>query len=94
VQIFELDDVVALLRREVKAAGGQVAWSKTNHVDRTVVNRVLKGRRPPTPGIIAALSLGVVFARDKSQKNKAGQDPAAGYASLSWKARRAVTGKR
>jgi hypothetical protein len=61
VQIFELDEVVALLRREVEKAGGQVAWSKGSGIDRALLNKVLNGRRPPTAGMIKALNLRVVF---------------------------------
>ena len=60
-QMLELDDVVALLRREVEKAGGQSAWSKKKGISRTVLNRVLNGRKPPTAGIIAALNLRAVF---------------------------------
>jgi hypothetical protein len=34
-EIFEFDELVVLLRREVDAAGGQVAWSKKTHISRT-----------------------------------------------------------
>jgi DNA-binding phage protein len=61
VQILELDDVVALLRREVEKAGGQAAWAKSTGTDRSLLNKVLKGHRPPTAKMIAALNLRVVF---------------------------------
>jgi hypothetical protein len=61
VQIFELDDVIALLRRDVEKAGSQVAWSKRTGIDRSLLNGVLKGHRPPTAGMIAALNLRIVF---------------------------------
>lgn len=48
-EILELDDVVALLRQEVEKAGGQTVWSKKTDTNRTLLNRVLRGRRPPTP---------------------------------------------
>jgi hypothetical protein len=64
-EVLELDDVVALLRREVEKAGGQVAWSKRTGIHRTVLNTVLKGRRSPTASMIAALNLRVVFTPGK-----------------------------
>lgn len=54
------EDVVALLRREVDEGGGQVAWSKKKGVDRSTLGRVLKGYRPPSAAIIAALKLRMV----------------------------------
>lgn len=61
MQIFELDDIVALLRREVDIAGGQVAWSKSTGINRTLLNQVLRGRRQPTARMVAALNLRIVF---------------------------------
>lgn len=61
MRILEVEDVLALLRSEVKRAGGQVAWSKKTGVSRIVLNKALTGRRPLTPSIIAALNLRVVF---------------------------------
>ena len=63
MHIFELDDVVALLRSEVSRAGGQAAWAKETGVDRVIVNRILNGQRPPTRKIISALKLRMVFVR-------------------------------
>jgi DNA-binding transcriptional regulator YdaS (Cro superfamily) len=69
MQIFEFDDIVVLLRREVDAAGGQVAWSKRMGVNRIQLNQVLNGRRLPSARIIAALNLRVVFTpQSGSQK--------------------------
>ena len=61
MRVFELNDVIWLLHSEVERAGGQVAWSKKTRVNRTVLNRVLNGRYPPTLTIIKALKLRPVF---------------------------------
>lgn len=68
MQIFELDDVVAFLRREVEKAGGQLAWSKKTGIERTSLNQTLRGRRPPSARIIAALNLRVVFVPNGRHK--------------------------
>jgi hypothetical protein len=59
--VLELRDVVHLLRAEVDRAGGQTAWAKRAQVHRTIVNRVLKGRKLPNKKIIRALRLRAVF---------------------------------
>ena len=64
MRIFELDDVIFLLRSKVKRAGGQVAWSKKNSINRTTLYRVLIGRRLPNKKIIRALKLRTVFVSD------------------------------
>jgi hypothetical protein len=37
MRIFELADVILLLRSEVKQAGGQTAWAKKNGINRTIL---------------------------------------------------------
>jgi hypothetical protein len=49
--------VVRLLRAEVKRAGGQSAWARRERIDRSMLNRVLRSRKPPTEDIIRALKL-------------------------------------
>jgi DNA-binding phage protein len=61
MRIFELADVILLLRSEVKQAGGQTAWAKKNGINRTILNMVLKGRRAPNKAILRALKLRMVF---------------------------------
>jgi DNA-binding phage protein len=67
VRVFELDDVVGLLRLEVKRAGGQAAWAKETGTNRIVVNKILNGQMSPTKKIIGALNLRVVFVRKGSR---------------------------
>jgi hypothetical protein len=61
MRILEIEDVISLLRSEVKRAGSQVAWSKKNGINRTLLNGVLNHRRPPTTRIAKALKLRLVF---------------------------------
>ena len=69
-EILELNDVLALLRQRVEEAGGQVAWSKMTGTNRTVLNKVLGRRRPPTAGIITALGLRIVFTPENIGRRK------------------------
>ena len=64
MRIFELEDVIPLLRSKVKRGGGQVAWSKKTGINRSTLYRVLTGRRLPNKKIIRALKLRTVFVSD------------------------------
>ena len=57
VKILEPEDILRLLRKHVKEAGGQTAWSRKKGIDRTLVSHILSGRKPPTKSIIWALNL-------------------------------------
>jgi hypothetical protein len=61
---LEREDVVAVLREEVDKAGGQVAWSKKTGVNRSNLNRVLKGHRPLPQTILVALKLRAVYIKN------------------------------
>jgi hypothetical protein len=58
---LEMEGVICLLRAEVELAGGQGAWAKKAGIHRTIVNSILKGRRPPTKKVVSALNLRTVF---------------------------------
>jgi hypothetical protein len=62
-----LDDeaVIRVLRAEVKKAGGQGAWARRERVNRTMLNKVLNGRKPMPPSISEALKLRKVYIRMK-----------------------------
>jgi DNA-binding phage protein len=60
-------DVVRLLRSEVARAGGQSAWARRERIDRTLLNRVLNGQKPPSKEIIRALKLCNVYALDGNE---------------------------
>jgi DNA-binding phage protein len=55
-------DVILVLRLEVERAGGQSSWARREGIDRTLLNRVLSGQRPPTKEIIRALKLCNVYS--------------------------------
>jgi DNA-binding phage protein len=61
---LDVEDVISLLRSEVKRAGGQSPWGRKNGINRTTLNKVLNGLRPPTPSIIKALKLRIVFVSE------------------------------
>jgi hypothetical protein len=63
-------DVVRVLRMEVQRAGSQSAWARMERIDRTLVNRVLRGHKAPTEEIVRALKL-CKFAAQDSYRRKA-----------------------
>ena len=63
ISMLDDEDVIRLLRVEVARAGGQSSWARQERIDRTLLNRVLCGRRQPTEHIIKALKLCNVYAR-------------------------------
>jgi hypothetical protein len=63
ISMLDDQDVVRLLRAEVARAGGQSSWARQEGIDRTLLNRVLCGRRQPTEHIVKALKLCNVYAR-------------------------------
>ena len=69
MRIFELEDVVVLLRSEIERAGGPLKWSKKTGLNRAVVYKVLNDITPPTKSIIRALKLRTVFVAE-SRKSK------------------------
>jgi hypothetical protein len=64
LRILDNKDLMRLLRLEVKQAGGQSSWARRERIDRTMLNRVLNGRKPLTKEIIRALKLCNVYAFD------------------------------
>ena len=62
MRMLDDKDVVCLLRSEVERAGGQSAWARREWIDRTLVNRVLCGQKPPTKEIVRALKLCNLYA--------------------------------
>jgi hypothetical protein len=67
MRLLDDKDVVRLLRSEVERAGGQSAWARRERIDRTLLNRVLCGQKPPTKEIIRALRLCNVYALDDDE---------------------------
>jgi DNA-binding phage protein len=61
--ILEREQFVRLVGIAVEEAGSQSALTKMTGVDRTTINKVLQGKRPPSGEIVKAFGLRVVFAR-------------------------------
>jgi DNA-binding phage protein len=61
MRVLSDKDVIRVLDAEVKRAGGQAAWSRQTGIDRTEVNKVLNGQRPPSKKMINALKLQRVY---------------------------------
>jgi hypothetical protein len=66
-RLLSRQDVIYLLRKEVKRAGGQVAWSKKMGINRPHLNLVMNGRRPLTESILAALNLDTVYRKRRDE---------------------------
>ena len=60
-RILNLEDVMQLLRSEVKRAGSQRAFARKAGVDISVVSRTLRRRVLPSEKILRALNLSVVY---------------------------------
>lgn len=56
-RIYTADDVRALLREAVKAAGGQTAWGAAHGMSQAHVAIMLSGVRPPNERVAAAFGL-------------------------------------
>ena len=56
------EGVIRLLRLEVAREGGQSSWARTHRIDRTLLNRVLAGQKPPTKDIVRAIKLCNVYS--------------------------------
>ena len=57
------EEIVELLRAEVKKAGSQGAWAKRAGVQRADVNKVIHQKRPVSKKMIKALGLRVVIVK-------------------------------
>jgi DNA-binding phage protein len=60
-QILDLEDVMRLLRSEVKRAGSQRAFARKAGVNISVVSKTLRGQGLPSEKILRALNLRVVY---------------------------------
>ena len=71
MRVLKEKEIVRLLRAEVKKAGGQGAWAKRAGIERTLVNKVLRGKRRPPKSIIRALGLRSALSSHDSRVLKA-----------------------
>ena len=60
-RLLTLNDVIRLLRSEVKRAGSQRAFAKKANVNVSVVSKTLRGMVLPSEKILSALDLRVVY---------------------------------
>jgi hypothetical protein len=60
-RVLEYEDVMRLLRSEIKRAGGQMQWAKMVGMDRPLLNKMVHGTRSLNKRVIKALKLRVVF---------------------------------
>ena len=59
--VLELQDVLRLLRSEIKRAGSQRRFAREASVNISVVSRTLTGQVPPSQKILRALKLRKVY---------------------------------
>jgi DNA-binding phage protein len=59
--IFDDEEVVQLLRAAVEREGNQVAFAKRHRLNRTLLNRILKGKRRVSANVVKALGLQKVY---------------------------------
>lgn len=62
--ILTKNDILKLLRANVVAVGGQSAWARKNQMNRVLLNKALRKRRPLPAAMIRALGLRVVVISD------------------------------
>lgn len=60
-RLLSVNDVIRLLRSEVKRAGSQRAFARKAGVNVSVVSKTLRGIVPPSEKILNALKLRVVY---------------------------------
>ena len=77
MKMFELEDVVSLLREEVQRAGSQGAFAKKNGIHRTALNKVLNGARMPPSSIIDVLGLAPIYVFKTDLPRRGRRRPAA-----------------
>jgi ribosomal protein L30/L7E len=67
-QVHRLDDVVRILRKEVRKIGTQAEFARKTKVRATNLNSTITGKRPPTKDVLRALNLQKIFAYEASVK--------------------------
>jgi DNA-binding phage protein len=59
--IFDDDEVVQLLKAAVEREGNQRAFATRHRLNRTLLNRILKGKGPVNANVVKALGLQKVY---------------------------------
>jgi hypothetical protein len=61
--MMRVEDVRNLLERQCNIAGSQKNWARANSLSPQFICDVLKGRRDPSPRILDALGLELVYRK-------------------------------
>ena len=61
-KIFDDQDVLQLLKAAIEREGHQGAFAQRHGINRTYLNRILKGKKGITGGVLEALGLRKVYA--------------------------------
>lgn len=70
-----LEDVLDILRAEVARVGSQSEWARQNEVSRTILNRILSGRRALQPKVLKALGLKETVVYERQVTNDLKDSP-------------------
>jgi len=62
--IFDQDDLHRMLRAAIEREGGQTAFAKRHHIDRSRLNKVLKRKKRPGDAVARALGLRRVYVAE------------------------------
>jgi DNA-binding phage protein len=62
--IFDQDDLYRMLRAAIEREGGQTAFAKRHHIDRSRLNKVLKRKKRPGDAVARALGLRRVYVAE------------------------------
>jgi hypothetical protein len=63
-RVLETREISRLVQIQVAQAGSQSAWARDTGIQRSEINRVLLGKRPPNKQMMCALGLRVVIVKD------------------------------
>jgi hypothetical protein len=79
MKILNIEDVLELLRRDINRVGGQSEWARQTGIERTLISRVLNGRRLPPSQLCRALGLEWVVVRHVAQRDGQTKSVIIGY---------------
>jgi hypothetical protein len=74
-RVFNDDDVVHLLRTTIRLEGSQIAFAKRYGISRTLVNMILKGKRPVGCAAAEALGLRRVYVVSSQADHETSETP-------------------
>jgi DNA-binding phage protein len=67
---MRVEDVLALLRRDIDRVGSQAEWARQTGIDRSMINLVLNGQRLPPLKLCQALGLKWVITNQANSKSR------------------------